>query len=566
MVTFNIIGTGFLDVGADGIGFKQDNHQWRFSDITFGRSVEFDVPATDRNKRLLGYGDDPAMDGMMLRTRNECQMVYDGGAVNGRIEVRSFKGDCFGCVFYFGANFPSDMPLSDVPIGDTSINWSYKTPVYPADQIPQDVADVAFVSYERDATGIPPLPTMELRRLLGLVGDALGINYEIEIPAWYRIVFATLNGSDEETVTLSMSAINAAAVTATTLFEVADIDLQSASSVVFGQYVGGTTTPSKGFKVLYDTDVTFPSDMPANVFIVKWYSRLGGYAAINADPQTGRVQPLAGKTVALEHNGIYFFATKHPRAFSPFYGYEASSIPLPYAYTVKAARSSSLRVTEDWNLRYNMPEMTVFDLFRSAALATGRELLIEEDGTVHIKRTAYGNDFKAIEGVVAVDEVARNVEAWGEDTRRAVLRFDSDEAVKTRIEAVYEVDNANMEGEEEHVSKFSEGEQGGGGIFISDFDGTPQDFTIRVGKPTIAYVDNTKKVMQRVPVPIIDGYEDVALNSTSVRLRLLSGEAEFFALKPQTTFVWRGMAYVWTSAEWSDGVLSLTLQKVSQRR
>ena len=49
MIRFNIIGTGFLDFTDEGgISFKTENQFFRFSDISLGRSVEFSVPATDR--------------------------------------------------------------------------------------------------------------------------------------------------------------------------------------------------------------------------------------------------------------------------------------------------------------------------------------------------------------------------------------------------------------------------------------------------------------------------------------------------------------------------------------
>lgn len=568
MVRFNIIDTGFLDIEPDGIGFKKDNQQFRFSDITLGRSVEFDLPATDRNKRLLGYGDDPAMDGSMLRTRHECQMVYDGGAVMGSLEVKSFKGDCFGCVFYFGPiGFPIDRSLKDVPIGDAHVEWSFKTPVYPANEIPSDAPAIALVQYERSSNVLPPLPAIELKRFVEMVCDAVGVSHDIQLSWRYWVVFNTLMGAGKESVTFFMPSVASASVSQTTLFDVVDIDLKSATAVIFGAFVGGVTTPSKGFKVLADTEVTFGAAMPDNVFVVRWSSSLGNYVAVNADEHTGRVLPLAGRTLTLNKGSIYFFATKHPLYGYPHYGYESSDIPCPYTYNVVAARSSNLAESEDWYLRDNMPDMTVFDLLRSAALLSGCELTIEDSGRVRIWQAIYGYPyFKTVDNVISVDEVSRNVAAWGEDTRRAVVHFDSDDAVTDHIESVYEIDNGNIEREEIHLVMFSEGESGDDGLLIHDVAGTYDNYTVRLGKPVVAFIDSSKPGLQRVPPPSLYGHSDVAANSTCVRLRVLAGEADFFALKPLTTFVWRGMAYVWTSAEWSDGVLSLTLQKVSQER
>ena len=60
------------------------------------------------------------------------------------------------------------------------------------------------------------------------------------------------------------------------------------------------------------------------------------------------------------------------------------------------------------------------------------------------------------------------------------------------------------------------------------------------------------------------GYEDIGTDSTCIKIKMRRGEAEFFKLQPDDVWVWRGMAYVWTSADWSNGVLTMTMQKVSQ--
>jgi hypothetical protein len=65
-------------------------------------------------------------------------------------------------------------------------------------------------------------------------------------------------------------------------------------------------------------------------------------------------------------------------------------------------------------------------------------------------------------------------------------------------------------------------------------------------------------------MPDIVGYGDMAINSTAMRVRCALPLAEFFSLQPSTVWVWRGCAYLWTDASWSDGVLSMTLQRVSQ--
>ena len=123
MIRFNIIGTGFLDIeDTGGIAFKTENQHFRFADISLGRSVEFSVPATDRNRMLLGFGEDPAEAGDMLRVVHGAQMVYDGGAKMGSLSVTAYEGNAFKCVFSIGNAEWLDR-LQDLKLSDTGFDW-----------------------------------------------------------------------------------------------------------------------------------------------------------------------------------------------------------------------------------------------------------------------------------------------------------------------------------------------------------------------------------------------------------------------------------------------------------
>ena len=66
-------------------------------------------------------------------------------------------------------------------------------------------------------------------------------------------------------------------------------------------------------------------------------------------------------------------------------------------------------------------------------------------------------------------------------------------------------------------------------------------------------------------MPDFVGYADIANESTCIRIKMRKPEVTFFDLKVTDVWLWRGMAYVWTDAQWSNGVLTMTLQKVSQQ-
>ena len=75
-----------------------------------------------------------------------------------------------------------------------------------------------------------------------------------------------------------------------------------------------------------------------------------------------------------------------------------------------------------------------------------------------------------------------------------------------------------------------------------------------------------EKYLQRVEVSNIGAYNDIAANSTCVMMKVLMSEKAFFRLMESLDILltWRGVAFVWTDAAWRDGIVQLTLQKVSQ--
>ena len=111
----------------------------------------------------------------------------------------------------------------------------------------------------------------------------------------------------------------------------------------------------------------------------------------------------------------------------------------------------------------------------------------------------------------------------------------------------------------------SEGGVGPNGILIDDHDGTK--FTAK--KWTLAYAENGDKVLQRVEPPSLVAYDDIAANSTCMEVKVSASLADFVELAGlygfERVYLWRGSSWVWTSASWSDGIMSLTLQLVSQQ-
>lgn len=570
MARYNIIGTGFLDLAQGGMAFKQENQHFRFADISVGRSVEFSIPATDRNRKMLGFGDDPSTYGDMLRIRHQCQCVYDGGTIIGTLAVTAYKGDAFSCVFYLDDSewlrSLDQRKLADCPeIWNKGVPWS--TSVLPTNANEADpMLGEDIILYDNglvlQTSQWQLLPSINVATFLTDLFAAMGVPFSTDLDKAYWLVMASLNGGTVDAVTFAQTSTAAASVTQSQqYFTVGDIDIEWATANVFGALVGGGSVASKGFMALQSVEVTFPNTIADDVFLIEWHSGLRKCKSLGG----GKGDPLAGKTIAIGKGKTFFFARKDVE-YMPGDGYGWRDTYHPLSVTCNVARSEQMNIGEVWYLRNNMPDMTVFEFLKSVALATGRELTVTADG-ITLETAHYGtnDDFVAVDKVVAVDEVCRKVEAWGDDTGKAIIDFDSEDYVGEgeRMTIPYTIDNQHLEGEEQHTVGFSEGAVGEHGILIRDVDvsGIPK---LAAKRCTVAYADPNETYLQRVPVPSPVGYDDIAQQSTCVRLRMLAGEAAFFALQPSTTLLWQGMAYLWTDAQWSDDVLTLTLQKVSQ--
>lgn len=596
MAKFNIIGTGFLDMEDGNVAaFKTKNPWFCFADVELGRSIEFSVPATDKNRKMLGFGDDPAEYGEMMRQWHNCQMVYDGGSMSGALAVNGYEGDAFKCTFILNGSAEIQkaigQKLKDVPsiyISSLEIQWATTTPVKNCDTLlPAD--RIAIVNYDNGISSSPSwqlVPSVCLHNFVfDVIGDTL-LPFFLISPIFkkYWLVAGSMNNGTTDNVTLEQVDTNHVNITQSQgILSPIYFDLEYATALVFGQYIGGSVT-AQGFKVEADTKMTL-GYVNTDIYLIKWNEKLkqceclggypsnydGGYLPGNAG------KDLTGMTIDWKKGDIFFFADRDGDIISDnlwagsqiltstYFGWHntASNVTVTATLTVTA----DMQLGDMWRLKYNMPDMTVFELLKSACLAAGKEMMINAKYGSYIMDAEYGQtpgaftdtDFKELENVVSIDSVTRS--AWGEGTAEADVKFDSDEYVTQPIVARYEVPNGTATEKKEFVAKFSEGEYGDNGVVIRDVEDLTYKFKAK--KWTIAYADPLKKQLQRVPTPEQIGYADIAANSTCVKVKSLLPLAEFFDILPSTTWLWRGCAYIWTEATWNNGVLSMTMQRVS---
>lgn len=579
MIRFNIIGTGFLDFEEHGnLAFTAQNQWFRFADVSMSRSVEFKIPATERNKKMLGYGEDVNNYGDMLRVNHECQMVYDGGAMMGTLSVTAYEGNAFKCVFFLKSapwiDRLQELKLSDCPTSFTKgVPWTAVATVEDADAA-DPTQECLIINYENGISGYAPnwqlVPSVNVKAFIEDILGNLGVPFSGVLDDSFWMISGSMKGGDTDFVTFGATATNNVTISQSQgYFTLENITVEWARSNVFGMLVGGGSVSTQGYKATQDVEVTFGASVAKPLFLIKWDSRLGRCEVLggsNVGGLAAGVNPLDGRTVSVKKGDIIFFAKNSiidVDTNGTYYGWK--DIAYPMSETCTVTRSNDLTFGETWQLYNNMPDMTVFEFLKSIALATGLELSISPDGVV-LGNAVYGKKFVQVENVVSIDSVERIVESWGNDTISALTNFDSEEYVTEPLVTRYDINNQQRQSEAVHTSKFSEGNLGNTSNNVEVLDVSVEGgvYKFAAKKWTICRAVNGETYLQRIVLPNPVGYDDIAENSTCVKMKMATGEAAFFALEAETTFLWRGAAFVWTNANWSGGIMTLTLQRVSK--
>lgn len=572
MTRINVIGKGFVDM-SEGMGFKAENPWFRFAEVEMLRSVEFDVPMNESNKFLFGYTDDPAMDGEFSRRRHPCQVVCDSVAKDGFLVVDGRKGTAFTCVFYEDdgvAEKINERKLSDCPeafLMPDGVVWGTGGTVRPADAV--NFTDYcAVVDYNRNlpkSARKMNLVSVNVYQFLHSVLDGFDVLHDVsDVPTDLWAVCPTLERRNEWDAVFEQTDNVTVAVredTQTPVFEVVDIRLMSATMKVWFWYEGVSRHNAKGFKATKSVTIEFPATTPTDFYVVKWLNRLDQCKVLGGggDAEHPSYGVLAGKTVSLEAGDVIFFADTPVNNHNTG-GYGWDEIKPNFGIRATASVEAKMERGDKWYLSKNLPDCTVVEWLQWVCLATGLEWRVE-NGVLVVSEGRVGVNVRNLDRVAEVSEVSRKVEAWGGDTREAVVRFDSDEYVLERISSNYTIDNDNIEEVKEYVSGFSEGgDDGSGNLFIQDFAyDQPHDLVVK--KWTLG-VAGRGKLMKRIEMPYYDGYGEIADCSTMVRLRAAMTEKEFFDTRAGDVFLWRGVPYVWVSMDFQDGFAYMTLQRV----
>lgn len=579
MIRFNVFdyktgnSLGYLDIpNPEGIQFKRRNQQFFFAKMEMGRSTEFSIPATDHNKLLLNYGCDPEETGEMMRQRVKAQMQISGNAIDGTLAVTEYSGNAFKCVFYYEKDDNlekiNNVKLADLYCSFKGITWHTSQTVFDSDDPLVPTIPIALVKYRNNwsESGLLGLqwfwaPSVSLKLYIEDLLTNLGVPYSIYLPDRYRFIASSMYGGTVTNGTVSKTGLTAGTIDAALS---SYLEFNTSAKLYYNSPApfDETKTPCWSIRCKQDVDITFPALFPSDNLIIKVDGNrivyLGGRYSMYGQWYG---EPLGGRTIKLAQGTEFFIVSNNNGSIS--YGWTQDTSP--FSYTFQIGRSGDMVLGETWTIQNNPPDMTLVDLLRSAALLTGQELYYDPVNGVCLGPQDVGSvgNFD-LDKVSSIEGVSREVKDWGSN-KAVSVRFDSEDYVTFPIIDYYYIDNANLDGVEENVIKFSEGNyfgDGSGDIYLEDVSINGTEVKMVAKKPTIALSGNGE-YMDRVRISSYDGNAVIAQNSTSVVLRAVM-DLDFFLRMTRDAIVrFQGVGYVWMSGTWGNGLATLNLQKYS---
>ena len=582
MISFNIIDVGVLEL-AKGftVQFTRENVFYRFNDISLGRTVEFDAPATDHNREILGFAEDFTMYGEACRRFLPCEMQYDGGTDTGRLEVTGYANGAFKCIYYVSYSALLEQVMNK-PLSECKLMVEFKPVVYgdtavnAYDAIP--AKGVQNILYDNGVTSPPRLnsPSVNLKKFCEELISGQGYTPYVGIDEDYWLVAGSINGGAEQNITIGHTNTTTAVLSPVNNYiEKVSENLKWANgyiAILGGVYTGITSTPAEIFRAKEDIQIRFAA-VPRGVYLVQWADKLNNYRTIGGiavngtgDTNTADGTPskdLSYTVVNVQKGSKFFFAmNKFARLNVSDYEYGYLATAQPVSYSVFVSHDGELSAGDFWNIRNNMPDMTFLEFLRFAALATGNDIVIDGDNITILK---HENDATTtLDNVTAVESVARCVGCWGEDSKVALVKFDSEDYVTQPIMTNYAIDSDRLKGEHVVTVPFSEGNIGSGNdVQIRDVEYDSNNVLHFIGKKwTLAMALPGQQNLQRIEQPDIEYCGVIADAATCVSVSVVEDLDAFLSRRFTSWVNWRGGQFVWTDAVWSGGVTRLTLQKV----
>lgn len=572
MTSFNV-GGRVLDLPANfKLQFVKKNPLFAFDELEVERTTTFAIPKTPNNLLALGFSNDFHRRGEAMRRKVEAQMQSGTVTRDGYLYVGSFNGSEFECIFVTGdlLFLQRLRDLGDISqFIDAGLMCANNAQIVSANQ--SENTPAGRVNYKTDGIVRPSWLLSEIiTQAVTNSGASVDLGNTLQSVAGYRIICGSQKGVAPTPVTLTRTWLaeqvpyNSPETPLTNTMTAQGLDLILDSEVfeypIFSverataqQYYGKV----EQVVARQDLVITFPDDTPDTLFIGTalmsgQFDFLGGYS-FRRSGYTLIVEgePLAGRSVEIPTRTGFCLLAGDDLMTGEFEGWRISQGTLSVSVVIEGKKDQPENAII--RAKDNLPEMTVVELLKVLAVLSGR-LLSVEGGQVVFADSVEGDTLLDGLRVIKWSELVRT---FGDYAQRNTIEFASDEqlAQADRVATTYTLDNENIELAKGLLTiPMSEGsrvwEYVRFVLFVrGDFDG----YTLSSGGVTY---------LEQVTLPKNESLQNVLDKSTSLTMECRFSMYEFDRLNAKKMIYFDGSSWVWTEAQWSNGIARFSLSRI----
>lgn len=573
MIRFNIEGR-YLDLYSSiSLQFKRDNILFAFDNIQMSRSTEFSVPATANNNVIFDLANSIENYGTVARKKLSAQLQYSGGMIDGNLYLTSASSSEYKCVFVFGElsklKTMKESKISELINTESKVILGEDIKRASDTKTPIAFDNYYYMNVDSDYAGDiqAPNPSFGLVPLAYNLAKNVGLQFDYENAKdaiKLRLTVPQPKSGTGTSEDLSIVVNNGNAVSFPTQFFAQEKVKVNYRRNIEGKY--GKDAILQVFNVLENITISFADDFPTELFLIKYIDEknfvfLGDYSW-GMNETIG--EPLSGKSVNLHAFDKICFATKEEVnvAYFKWWGI----YPHDISYTAKFTYDGNpkyAQVSDVVRMSQNYPDMAAIDLFKLIAVATNT-LLYYKDETLQLVSDVDRNNVYHLQNVIKEEEIRREFNNYAQ---RNVLEFKNESYVNIN-NPEYTIINDNLESEKKlqqlNVSLPATRTNSALILDVTINDEGQREYPAKVGslfmlcEPSEGFIYG-RVLPQLAQNPLI---LDLVSASTSISVQAVMTLYEFNNLSELKPIIYKGMQWMWTTAEWQSDVVKLTLSKL----
>lgn len=591
-----------VDLQADTqLEFTKKNILFGFDKIETERTTEFALPVTPTNDRIFALARVPAYDGRSMRVRFDAEL-QDGMVVKtGYLYISKYADRHYSAVMICGElvalkRIKEAGKLVDV-VDDVVRAVGEVTPA----NLRADT--LARVNYRHDDPEKPIAMSVSLSWLVRNVASRYGIHLNLpEYVDKMRIVAPKTYGMKKEDLTINNEGLGTLPVSGDDPTEPQNIlttgcSLLEPTNALVRQYAVDRTSHAihkdwqylvRGFKALQSITIEFPEDFSSDLFLIRIHSAedirfVGDYSfdkpygsGETYDDETGacttsdnaRVtgEPLAGRSVELAFDGIYTFV----RIEDFINTYDESTLyerngwcfhmgNYEQQIQAKGTNEQVTNTNEYVRLIDNLPDVGVMDLLKSISAIMGAPLYLDND-VLSLDSLDFSS-WQVADWSNRLTRLSAVTRTFADYAQRNIVAFDDDELVADSPTTDYTIDNVNIS-EEQVLQKIplspaSAYDDDSALAYVRDAYEEPKKYMLMTTNE-----EGGSEYMSRVVMTKSEGIQRLCTRSTGVEASFSLNPYQFDQLKPKTIILMNGTRYVWTEAQYADGVANMKLFRI----